>query len=153
MNTNIEKIRVIDPTTLKEVIMTLAHESQTVVDGDSVEMIVVLAMTPAQRLDLIYMINSLLKQKVSKKLIMINVLHDLNGLKAAHMNLPSGVCFLPRSFGYHKQEKHFNERTLMNTNDVPKPQAMRHEHWCAWPYEDCTCNGGYSANEDDKENQ
>lgn len=84
-------------------IFELADKDGWEIDRTDIGCTLTNAMNEEQLADLAAMIDFLELQNYEPSSILANVMHDLNGLKAAYFCAPEGDCFSPRSRGYAKK--------------------------------------------------
>lgn len=88
---------------LQEKIKSLADKAQVPINLMDVGITLTVAMSKEQLDDLSAMINFLEGSQMLPAEILYNVLHDLTGLKAIHLDDPHGIGFSPRSKGYRNK--------------------------------------------------
>jgi hypothetical protein len=88
---------------LMDKIFELAKVAEWEIDRTDIGCTITNAMKKVQIDDLKAMISFLESKGDSPSSILVNAMHDLNGLKAIYFGLPEGNCFSPRSSGYAKK--------------------------------------------------
>ena len=94
-----------DELAIEEAIIAISKRAGREIDRKDIGITLTVAMTQGQLEDLVVMMGFLVGQKKSASYILGNIMHDLNGLKAIHLELPEGDGFSPHSFGYAKKAK------------------------------------------------